>query len=145
MSSNPYGEPLEILIRPSRLIASLLLAIHITAALIVAQLPVSMLARLVVMLAVLGSLMWNLVLYWQRTPKRLRWQLEGGWRITDYQQHEESVELLPQAHLGNWIVVAHFRSATGGKRRTVMLARDSCSATSLRCLRVLLRYGSPKS
>lgn len=145
MSSNPCGEPLDILIRPSRLIASLLLAIHITAALIVSQLPISVLARLVMMLAVLGSLMWNLVLYWRRTPKRLRWQFESGWQISDYQQHEEAVELLPQAHLGDWIVVAHFKSAAGGRRRTVMLARDSCSAQSLRRLRVLLRYGAPKA
>lgn len=143
MSSPAYGERLEINLRPSRLIAALLFAIHITAAVVCAQLPLSLLGRLVILLAVLGSLMWNVVLYWRRTPKRLMWSREEGWRITDHNGVMEAVELLPEAHLGNWIVIAHFRSLNS-KRRTVMLARDSCSANSLRRLRVLLRYGVPK-
>lgn len=145
MSSNPCDEPLEVNIRPSRLIAGLLLAIHITAALVVAQLPFSMLTRLILLLAVLGSLMWNMVLYWRRTPKRVHWQRDGGWEITDYRDQVEPVELLPQAHLGNWIVVAHFRNPKNRKHRSVMLARDSCAANSLRRMRVLLRYGAPRS
>ncbi|MGH8282865.1 MAG: protein YgfX [Gammaproteobacteria bacterium] len=143
MSSNPYGEPLEINIRPSRLVATLLFAIHITAAAVCAQLPLSLLSRLVILLAVLGSLMWNIVIFWRRTPKRLQWSPEEGWRITDYNKVTCAVEILPEAHLGNWIVIAHFRTPQR-KRRSVMLARDSCSAHNLRRLRVMLRYGTPK-
>ncbi|MGH8279806.1 MAG: protein YgfX [Gammaproteobacteria bacterium] len=143
MSSNRYSEPLEIEIRPSRLIAGMLLAMHATAAVILAEVPVSMLARLVILLAVVGSFMWNVVLYWHRTPRRLSWRPEAGWQVTDYRGRSEALELLPQAHLGAWIVVAHFRAPGHGRRRSVMLARDSCSAQSLRRLRVMLRYGAP--
>ncbi|MGA9852344.1 MAG: protein YgfX [Gammaproteobacteria bacterium] len=143
MSSNPYGEPLELDIRPSRLIATLLFAIHVTAAVICTQLPISLLSRLIILLAILGSLMWNVVIFWRRTPKRLQWSPEEGWRITAPDGVIETVELLPEAHLGNWIVIAHFRTSDH-KRRAVMLARDSCNAKNLRHLRVMLRYGTPK-
>ncbi|MGH8281421.1 MAG: protein YgfX [Gammaproteobacteria bacterium] len=143
MSSNPYGEPLEINIRPSRLIATLLFAIHITAAVVCMQLPLSLLSRLVILLDILGSLMWNIVIFWRRTPKRLQWSPEKGWRITDYSNVIHAVEILPEAHLGNWIVIAHFRTSERG-RRAVMLARDSCSADNLRRLQIMLRYGTPK-
>ncbi|MGH8397069.1 MAG: protein YgfX [Gammaproteobacteria bacterium] len=143
MSSNPYGEALEINIRPSRLIATLLFAIHISAAVVCTQLPLSLLSRLVILLAILGSLMWNIVIFWRRTPKRLHWSLEEGWRITDYSNVTHAVEILPQAHLGNWIVIAHFRTSER-KRWAVMLSRDSCSTDNLRRLRIMLRYGTPK-
>ncbi len=144
MSSTPYGEPLEFDIRPSRLIATLLLAIHVTAAVICLQLPLTPLSRLVIFLAILGSLMWNVVIFWRRTPRRLRWSLEDGWRITDYRGNNQAMELMPAAHLGSWFVIAHFK-APSGKRCAVMLARDSCSAEGLRRLKVMLKYGAPKS
>lgn len=141
VSSRSYGERLELNIRPSRLLASLVLAMHATAAAIVVTLPLALLSRLVLALAVLGSLMWNGVLYWRRTPRRLLWSAEQGWRITDYRNVTREATLLPGAYLGQWFIVAHFR-LPGGKRRAVVLARDSCSAEGLRRLRVLLRYGA---
>lgn len=144
MSSTPYGEPLEFEIRPSRFIAALLFVIHLTAAVICLQLPLATLSRLVIFLAILGSLMWNVVIFWQRTPRRLRWSLEDGWRITGYRGHSQNMELMPTAHLGSWFVIAHFKTP-GGKRHVVMLARDSCSAEGLRRLRIMLKYGTPKS
>lgn len=143
MSSPAYGEPLELDIRPSRQVASLLLAIHLTAAVVIAQLPMALTSRLAILAAILASLIWNGVMFWRRTPKKLLWSREQGWRITDRRGHTHDLDLLPQAYLGNWMMVAHFQTP-GGKRRAVMLARDSCSADSLRRLRVMLRYGTPK-
>ena len=138
-----YGEPLEINIRPSRQVASLLLAIHLTAAVVISQLPMPLSSRVIILAAILVSLAWNGMLFWRRTPKRLMWSLEQGWRITDRKGLTRNMELLPQAYLGNFFLVAHFR-ADGKKRHSVMLARDSCSADGLRRLRVMLRYGTPK-
>lgn len=143
MSLPAYSEPLEINIRPSRQVASLVFAIHLTAAVICSQLPLSLLSRVVILLAILVSLIWNGVLFWRRTPKRLLWSQEEGWRLKDHNDRVQRVELLPQAYLGNWITIAHFRTSKG-KRRAVMLARDSCGGDNLRRLRVLLRYGTPK-
>lgn len=142
MSLPVYGEPLELNIRPSRQAASLVLAIHLTAAVVTAQLPLNFLSHLVILLAILVSLVWNGVMFRRRTPKRLMWSREQGWRITDRNDVTHNMELLPQAYVGSWLLVAHFRSSRG-KRRAVMLARDSCSADGLRRLRVMLRYGTP--
>lgn len=144
MSSMPYSEPLEFEIRPSRLMATLLFAIHVTAAVVCVQLPLAVSSRLVILLAILGSLMWNVVIFWRRTPRRLRWSLEGGWSITDYRGVTQNMELIPEAHLGSWFVIAHFRTSAG-KRHAVMLARDSCSMQGWRRLRVMLKYGIPKN
>jgi toxin CptA len=143
VSSTLYGEPLEIEIRPSRLIATLLFAIHVTAVVISLQLPLPLLSRLVIFLAILGSLMWDVAIFWRRTPRRLHWSPEDGWRVTDFRGISQAMELLPEAHLGSWFVIAHFKSPNG-KRRVVMLARDSCSADGLRRMRVILKYGTPK-
>ncbi len=142
MSLQSCGERLELDIRPSRLVVTLLFSMHATAAVICAQLPLSLPNRLVLLLAILGSLTWNGVMFWRHTPKRLLWSAEEGWRIIDRNDTTQMLELLPQAYLGTWLVMAHFRRS-GNKRYTLMLARDSCSAEGLRRLRVLLRYGTP--
>lgn len=124
--------------------ATLLFAIHVTAAVVCVQLPLAVSSRLAILLAILGSLMWNVVIFWRRTPKRLRWSLEGGWSITDYRGVTQNMELMPEAHLGSWFVIAHFRTSVG-KQHAVMLARDSCSMQGWRRLRVMLKYGIPKN
>lgn len=144
VSSPTYGEPLEINIRPSRQVASLVLAIHLTAAAVITQLPLPLPSRLIILVAIPVSLVWNGLMFWRRTPKRLMWSREQGWRITDRKGVTHNMELLPQAYVGNWMLVAHFRGSQG-KRRAVMLARDSCSADGLRRLLVMLRYGTPKN
>ncbi|HET7651060.1 MAG TPA: protein YgfX [Gammaproteobacteria bacterium] len=144
MSSKPYVEPLILDIRPSHLIAMLVLMIHVIAALVCAQLPLSLLSRLVLLLAVTGSLMCNGVLYRKRTPRRLSWSQEQGWRLTGRDGRNLEVELLPEAYIGGWLLVARFRDATG-RTHAVMLAQDSARADGLRRLRVLLRFGTPKS
>ena len=121
----------------------LVLTIHVMAALVCAQLPVALLSRLVLLLAVIGSLMCNGVLYRKRTPRRLTWSQEQGWHITNREGRELEVELLPELYVGSWLVIARFRDVDG-RKHTVMLAQDSARADGLRRLRILLRYGVPK-
>lgn len=121
----------------------LVLTIHVMAALVCAQVPIPLFSRLVLLLAVIGSLVCNGVLYRRRTPRRLSWSLEQGWRITSRDGQELEVELLPELYLGAWLVIVRFRDNTK-KTHTVMLAQDSARLDGLRRLRVLLRYGVPK-
>ncbi|MDE2346513.1 MAG: hypothetical protein KGL13_08595 [Gammaproteobacteria bacterium] len=86
--------------------------------------------------------MWNMVIFWRRTPRRLRWSPEAGWQVVDYRGRHMEVRLIPGTHLGSWFVIAHFR-AINGKHCAVMLARDSCYAEGLRRLRIMLKFGSP--
>jgi hypothetical protein len=143
VSSTPYGEPLELLIRPSRLIATLLVTLHLLALAACAPLPLPFLWRAVLVLSILGAFVNNGLLYLKRTPKRLHWSPEEGWTLTARDDTDHPVELLPEVYLSPWLVVIHFRDERA-KRRTVMLAQDSVRAEGFRRLKVLLRYGAPK-
>lgn len=143
MLSTPYGEPLELLIRPSRLIAALLLTLHLLALAACAPLPLPLLWRAVLILSILAAFVNNGLLYLKRTPKRLHWSPEEGWTLTARDGTDHPVELMTEAYLSPWLVVAHFKDELG-KPRTVMLAQDSVRPDGFRRLKVLLRYGVPR-
>ncbi len=144
MSSTPYGEPLELIVRPSRLVLMLLCFMHTLAALVCAPLPMPLDYRIGLLLAIFGAFVWNLRTFMQRTPRRLHWSVEEGWSLTDRQGVEHALKPLPEAYISNWLVVGYFKDEAG-KRRTVMLAQDSVRSEGFRRLKVLLRYGTPKS
>lgn len=144
VSSTPFGEPLDLSIRPSRLIATLLVGMHLTAIVVCAQLPVSVDYRAALLLAILSAFFWNVAVYVQRTPRRLHWSPELGWTLVDRRGKSHEVKLLPEAYLSGWLLIAHFKDERG-KRRTVMLSNDSARPDGLRRLRVLLRYGTPRT
>ena len=143
VSSTPFGEPLDLSIRPSRLIATLLVGMHLTAIVVCAPLPLPIAYRAALLLAILSAFFWNVFVYMQRTPRRLHWSPELGWSIVDRRSVSHEVKLLPEAYLSTWLVIAHFRDEKG-RRRSVMLANDSARPDGLRRLRVLLRYGTPR-
>ena len=144
MSSTSFGEPLDLSVRPSRLIATLLIGMHLVALVVSAGLPLSVDYRAALLLAILSAFFWNVAVYVQRSPRRLHWSPEFGWTIVDRKGANHAVQLLPEVYLGAWLVIAHFKDERG-KRRTVMLANDSVRLDGLRRLRILLRYGVPKS
>ncbi|HEV2331630.1 MAG TPA: protein YgfX [Gammaproteobacteria bacterium] len=144
MSSTPFGEPLDLSIRPSRLIATLLIGMHLVALVVSAGLPLPVDYRAALLLAILSAFFWNVAVYVQRSPRRLHWSPELGWTIVDRKSVSHAVKLLPEAYLSAWLVIAHFKDEKG-KRRTVMLANDSARPDGLRRLRIMLRYGPPKS
>ncbi|HEV2211776.1 MAG TPA: protein YgfX [Gammaproteobacteria bacterium] len=144
MSSTPFGEPLDLSIRPSRLIATLLIGMHLVALVVSAGVPLPVNYRAALLLAILSAFFWNVAVYVQRSPRRLHWSPELGWTIVDRKSVSHAVKLLPEAYLSAWLVIAHFKDEKG-RRRTVMLANDSARPDGLRRLRIMLRYGPPKS
>jgi hypothetical protein len=144
VSSTPFGEPLDLSIRPSRLIATLLVGMHLTAIVVCAPLPLPVVYRGALLLAILSAFFWNVFVYVQRTPRRVHWSPELGWTIVDRKGVSHEVKLLPEAYLSSWLVITHFKDEKG-KRRSVMLANDSARPEGLRRLRVLLRYGTPRT
>lgn len=143
MSSSPYVAPLDLLVRPSRLVATLLLFMHGTAILICEQLPIVFGYRAILILGVVGAFVWNVALYFKRTPRRVHWSPEEGWTLTDYRGKAQAVELMPEAYLSQWLVLVRFMDGQG-MRLTAMLAQDSVPPAGFRYLKVLLRYGTPK-
>jgi hypothetical protein len=116
---------------------------HLVAVVVCTQLPLSLDYRAALILAVLGSFMWNSFLYMRRVPRRLSWSSEQGWRLIDHEHVSHDVDILPEAYVGPWLVIAHYLDGRR-RRRTLMLGRDSTSADGFRRLKVLLRYGVPK-
>ena len=144
MSSTPYGEPLDLSVRPSRFAGILLCLMHMLAVLVCAPLPIPFDYRVGLLLAIISAFIWNMYTFMQRTPRRVHWSREEGWNITDRRGKQHPVQPLPEAYIGSWLVVAYFKDENG-KKRTVMLAQDSIRADGFRRLKVLLRYGTPKS
>lgn len=144
MSSTPFGEPLDLSIRPSRLIATLLVGMHLTAIVVCAPLPLPALWIWSLLLAILSAFFWNAYLYMERTPRRLHWSPELGWTLVDRKGKSHDVKLSPEAYVSSWLIVAHFKDEAG-KRYTVLLAQDSARLDGLRRLRVLLRLGMPRT
>lgn len=144
MSSRPFGEPLDLSIRPSALIATLLIGMHLVALVLCAGLPLPLNYRAALLLAILSAFFWNAAVYVQRSPRRLRWSSEFGWSIVDRKGVTHAVRLHAQAYMSAWLVMAYFRDDKG-RRRTVMLANDSARPDGLKRLRMMLRYGAPKA
>ena len=144
MSSMPYDEPLDLSVRPSRFAGFLLCLMHMLALLVCAPLPISFEYRVGLLLAIMFAFIWNMYVFMQRTPRVLYWSKEEGWIITDRRGKQHPVQPLPEAYLGSWLVVAYFKDEQG-KKRTVMVGQDSVRPEGFRRLKVLLRYGTPKS
>lgn len=144
MSSTPYGEPLEALVRLSRLVAVLLCLMHMLAALVCAPLPIPFDYRVALLLAIVSAFFWNMYTFMQRTPKSVHWSKESGWTVTDRHGVEHHLQPQPEVYIGTWLVVAYFKDEMG-KKRTIMLAQDSIRTDAFRRIKVLLRYGTPKA
>ena len=144
MSSTPYGEPLDLPVRPSRFAAVLLCLMYMLAVLVCAPLPIPFDYRVGLLLAIMSAFIWNMHTFMQRTPRRVYWSKEEGWNITDRRGKQHPVLPMPEAYIGSWLVVAYFKDEDG-KKRTVMLGQDSVRPDGFRRLKVLLRYGTPKS
>ena len=144
MSSTPYGEPLEAIVRPSRLVTVLLSLMHMLAVLVCVPLPIPFDYRVALLLAIVSAFFWNMYTLMQRTPRRVHWSKEEGWGITDRHGVEHALQAQPEVYIGNWLVVAYFKDEVG-KNCTVLLAQDSVRIDAFRRIKVLLRYGTPKS
>jgi hypothetical protein len=57
---------------------------------------------------------------------------------------EHALQPQPEVYIGTWLVVAYFKDEKR-KSRTILLAQDSVRIDAFRRLKVLLRYGVPKS
>jgi hypothetical protein len=148
MSSTVSVTPLALEIKPSRRLAICILCVYTLAALAVFTLPVSLWLMCGALLPLLLSCG---VTYQRRISLRsskaivgLNRHADGVWqiRLTDGSAHQAN--LLPDSYLHPELMVLNFRLGTG-KRRSVVLVRDSADGASLRRLRVALALGVRES
>ena len=148
MSSTVSEIPLSIEIKPSRLLTVYVLCIHAAATLVATILPVSlwimcgMLLLLLMSCAVTYTRRINL--HTRNAVVGLERRPDGAWQIHLKDGSAHQVNLLPDSYLHPELLVLNFKLCSG-KRRSVVLARDSADSTSLRRLRVALALGVRES
>lgn len=148
MSSTVSVTPLAVEIRPSRWLARYVVSVYSVAGLIIMQLPLSPWDLIV---ALCGLLLSGAVTYHRRVGLRgrsavvaINRRVDGIWclRQTDGVSHQ--AKLLPDSFLHPELLVLNFRLGNG-RRRYVVLARDSSGVNSLRRLRAMLALGKSES
>ncbi len=144
MSSTVSVAPLSLEIRPSRYLAFYVLGVYTAAGLVVIALPVSAWFKC----ALLGGVfLFCIVTYRTRVSLRnrravvgLSRQTDGAWQLRFADGAAQQARLLQDSYLHPELLVLNFRFAAG-KRRSVVLVRDSTDSVGLRHLRVALALG----
>ena len=159
MSSPKSAPPLKVELRPSRWLASLILLAHggALAVLVPLTLPVWALAPLVGLIT--GSLIYTLkthaMLRGPLTIRRVVWDSDNDWLLHAASGEQLAARLLPGSYVHPLLVVLNFEletSAAGALRgrlfsirhRSIVLAKDSADAPTLRQLRARLNFFMPQ-
>lgn len=156
MSSPKSAPPLKVDLRPSRWLAGLILIAHggALAVLVPLALPVWALAPLVGLIT--GSLVYTLkthaMLRGPLTIRRVVWDSDNDWLLHAASGEQLAVRLLPGSYVHPLLVILNFELETapqrGGllntRRRSIVLAKDSADATTLRQLRARLNFFKPQ-
>lgn len=140
--AGPGGQPVEVVLRPSRQLAAWICLVHAAAlgALAATRLPDWAVAALAatVLVSSIHHLRRHATLSAAAAVRRLVWTRDGEWLVTDAEGLASVARLLPGAFVTPWLVVLNLRSGHGA-RHSVLLTRDNCDAEQLRRLRVRLR------
>ncbi len=150
MSSGAYAAPLRLELRPSRVLATLLCALHAVAMLSVLPLSLEWWWRSallsVVFLSLVHVLRRQALLAGANAVRGLLWESEGSWLLTLGDGRSCAAQLLPGAFVHPWLVVLNFKleDAWWGSRAVVLCA-DGLDGQSHRRLRVRLRLAGDRS
>lgn len=159
MSLPKSAPPLKVELRPSRWLASVILLAHggALAVLVPLTLPIWALAPLVGVIT--GSLVYTLkthaMLRGPLTIRRVIWDSDNDWSLHAASGEQLAVRLLPGSYVHPLLVILNFEleapplGTSGGglfsaKRRSIVLAKDSADATTLRQLRARLNFFRPQ-
>ncbi len=152
MSSPKSAPPLKVELRPSRWLASLILFAHggALAVLVPLALPIWALAPLVGLIT--GSLVYTLkthaMLRGPLTIRRVVWDSDNDWSLHAASGEQLAVRLLPGSYVHPLLVILNFELEAppqrGARRRSIVLAKDSADATTLRQLRARLNFFRPQ-
>ena len=159
MSSPKSAPPLQVELRPSRWLASLILFAHggALAVLVPLALPIWVLAPLMGLIT--GSLVYTLkthaLLRGPLTIRRVIWDSDNDWSLHAASGEQLAGRLLPGSYVHPLLVILNFEleapsSGTlsgrqfNARRRSIVLAKDSADATTLRQLRARLNFFRPQ-
>ena len=144
MSSTVSVPQLALEIKPSRLLAIYVLCVYSIACLVIIILPLSpwLLSAGLCALLLAGKMTYQtrVNLRSRRAVVALNRYVDASWQLGMTDGATLQASLLPDSYLHPELLVLNFR-LVNGKRRSVILVRDSADSTSLRRLRAALALG----
>ncbi len=159
MSSPKSAPPLKVELRPSQWLASLILLAHGGALAVLGPLTLPIWALTPLVGVITGSLVYTLkthaMLRGPLTIRRVVWDSENDWSLHAASGEQLSVRLLPGSYVHPLLVILNFELEApavgsprgylfGTRRRSIVLAKDSADATTLRQLRARLNFFKPQ-
>ena len=142
MQADSEQPPIHLRMRPSRVLGLMVLTIHAAALTVVPALVVPFLGKLLLSLAVVGSLIQNLrrhvFLLSPMSIIQMVWQRSGEWSLMQRNGDVIEASLLPSTFVHHHLIVLNFRLDHPWQRPSVVLFDDAASAGTLRQLRVRL-------
>ena len=136
----------EVRLRPSFTLGTLLAAGHLAAGAALVPLALPVAVKVLVGLAVVGS---GVASLWRQACLRasdacVRLVVQPDLRILLQTRAGRTIAgtVLPSSLVTPWLTVVQVAPAEGGRLRTAVLFPDSADAESLRALRVVLRWGA---
>jgi toxin CptA len=140
--SNRYATPLRLEPGRSVQLAGWLLAVHVTAMLLVPWLPLPSLAQLALGCALLGNLLWigsqHALRITRWSLRSFTWQIGPVCRVQLVSGVEFDAVLGPQAFVQPWLVILPYR-VSRWRSHYLLLLPDMLDPDTLRRLRVRLR------
>lgn len=144
MSSHGSAPPIEIELRRSRRVAGFLFVSHALALGAAAYAHLPPVAAAAIAATVLTSFILNFrrhcALEGRRAVRRVVWNAEGRWTVTDGEGRVHESTLEPNPTVTPELVILRLRGADG-VTRTALLLSDSADQDQVRRLRARLRLG----
>jgi len=142
MQADSEHPPIHVQLRPSRYLGLLVLSIHAAALTVLPGLVVPLWGKLLLGLAVVGSLSQNLrrhvFLHSPLSIIQIVWQRSGEWSLMQRNGEVKEAQLLPSTFVHHHLLVLNFRVDDRWQRPSVVLFDDAAGAGTLRQLRVRL-------
>lgn len=131
------SETLRIALRPSRLLAGYLIAVHGLAGAALFLADLSGWIRLLISATVAFGLVYSLRRHYWRGQKELIYR-EGSWKLLD-DRGAQDLELAGESYIHPWLCILRFKTCV------LTLLPDSADSIQLSALRRTLRYGLPSA
>jgi len=142
MHPHSRHSPIHLRIRPSRFLGLLLLTVHAAALTVIPALVVPLWGKLLLSLAIAGSLAQNLRRHvFLRSPLsiiQMVWERSGEWSLMQRNGTVYDAQLLPSTFVHHHLMILNFRLDDSWQRPSVVLFDDAAGSDTLRQLRVRL-------
>jgi len=146
MSSKKYASPLQLELKPSRLLFSIVLALHTIALLMIYLLPVNSLLKLFTALLVISTFMY--FVYYQAFRKSAKaiikviWDASDEWFLVTRSGEQMPANLVGDSFSHPRLAVLNFKIPEHFFQKRVVLLRDNVDENLFRRLRVRLKISS---